>query len=67
MNMKEKGVPNFPLLFERVAHFLYEVHPVGAQQVKDHKMACEALDTIGMVIYPPNGICDSQPQGGTRR
>ncbi len=65
--MKEKELPNFPLLFERIAHFLYEVRPVGPLQVKDHKMACDALEIIGKTIYPPGGICDSHPQGGPIR
>ena len=65
--MEEKNLPNFPLLFERVAHFLYSFKPVDPQQVEAHRVACEALEIIGKTIYPPGGICDSQPQGGPIR
>jgi hypothetical protein len=61
MNMEKSDLPNFPLLFERVAHFLYEVKPVGVRQKKDLRMAKEALKTIVSVLYVGPGHCNARP------
>ncbi len=60
--MEERNLPNFPLLFEQIAHFLHEVKPLSPEQEEQRKLAVEAIEVVGKTIYPPHGICNSQPR-----